>query len=218
MRPGGRTALLDALFLGALIGLAAFPPVLAQGSGSGSGSGPPDEEACTPDQYKGTFEAERFEGARFHDLPGFTRSVYERDHAVITPESRVYSSLPGWKNALGAVLVSPSMPGSHLTMTIVQLLPDSASAKSVKGVERLVFVLHGTITLTEVDTGELGVSGFAYFPADTPGGFVSEGDARVLMFERVYALPPEDETERPVFQSGVTEDLPNIETPGMVRA
>ncbi|KAL0295901.1 UNVERIFIED_CONTAM: (S)-ureidoglycine aminohydrolase [Sesamum angustifolium] len=30
------------------------------------------------------------------DLPGFTRSVYKRDHALITPESHVFSPLPDW--------------------------------------------------------------------------------------------------------------------------
>lgn len=30
------------------------------------------------------------------DLPGFTRSVYKRDHALITPESHVLSPLPEW--------------------------------------------------------------------------------------------------------------------------
>ena len=32
----------------------------------------------------------------FLDLPGYTRSVYKRDHALITPESHVYSPLPDW--------------------------------------------------------------------------------------------------------------------------
>lgn len=30
------------------------------------------------------------------DLPGFTRSVHKRDHALITPESHVFSPLPDW--------------------------------------------------------------------------------------------------------------------------
>jgi (S)-ureidoglycine aminohydrolase len=30
------------------------------------------------------------------DLPGFTRSVYTADHALITPESHVFSPLPEW--------------------------------------------------------------------------------------------------------------------------
>ena len=29
-------------------------------------------------------------------LPGFTRSTYQPDHALITPESRVYAPLLGW--------------------------------------------------------------------------------------------------------------------------
>ena len=30
------------------------------------------------------------------DLPGYSRSAYERDHALITPESRVWANQPGW--------------------------------------------------------------------------------------------------------------------------
>ena len=30
------------------------------------------------------------------DLPGFSRSAYERDHALITPESRVWAGQVGW--------------------------------------------------------------------------------------------------------------------------
>jgi len=33
------------------------------------------------------------------DLPGFTRSGYYTDHALITPESRVYAGLFGWCGA-----------------------------------------------------------------------------------------------------------------------
>lgn len=36
-------------------------------------------------------------GVQFGDLPGFTRSVVERDFALLTPESRVWTSVPGWQ-------------------------------------------------------------------------------------------------------------------------
>uniref|UniRef100_M4FG82 Uncharacterized protein n=1 Tax=Brassica campestris TaxID=3711 RepID=M4FG82_BRACM len=36
------------------------------------------------------------------NLPGYTRSVYKRDHALITPESHVYSPLPDWYEHLGS--------------------------------------------------------------------------------------------------------------------
>jgi (S)-ureidoglycine aminohydrolase len=34
------------------------------------------------------------------DLPGFTRSVFKRDHALITPESHVFGPLPDWYSFL----------------------------------------------------------------------------------------------------------------------
>ena len=54
---------------------------------------------------------ERNHGIEFENLPGFTRGAYERDHALITPESRVYTGMFGWKNTLAAWLVTPAMAG-----------------------------------------------------------------------------------------------------------
>ncbi|GAB2236501.1 hypothetical protein Droror1_Dr00028316 [Drosera rotundifolia] len=54
------------------------------------------------------------------DLPGFTRTVYKSDHALIAPESHVFSPLPEWKNALGAYLLTPAM-GSHLVMYLAKM-------------------------------------------------------------------------------------------------
>lgn len=36
-------------------------------------------------------------GVQAGDLPGFTRSVVERDFALLTPESRVWTSVRGWQ-------------------------------------------------------------------------------------------------------------------------
>jgi len=83
------------------------------------------------------------------DLPGFTRSVFKRDHALITPESHVFSPLPDWYgfirlyflfivsmlmsichalifyplfriNTLGAYLISPAI-GAHFTMYLANM-------------------------------------------------------------------------------------------------
>ncbi len=43
-------------------------------------------QPCAPDRRMG----------HLTDLPGFTRSVYTRDHALITPESRVFAGQPNW--------------------------------------------------------------------------------------------------------------------------
>ncbi len=76
------------------------------------------------------------------ELPGFTRSSYAADHALIAPESRVYSPLLGWcvaaraaavshapptravhrrRDTQGAVLVSPQATGAHFSMYIATL-------------------------------------------------------------------------------------------------
>ncbi|KAE9459233.1 hypothetical protein C3L33_08850, partial [Rhododendron williamsianum] len=65
----------------------------------------------------------------FADLPGFTRSIYKRDHALITPESHVFSPLPDWyirlcyliwANTLGAYLISPVV-GAHFVMYLAKM-------------------------------------------------------------------------------------------------
>nr|KAJ0216865.1 hypothetical protein LSAT_V11C300107260 [Lactuca sativa] len=83
------------------------------------------------------------------DLPGFTRSVYKSDHALITPESHVFSPLPEWSNTLGAYLVSPAM-GAHFVMYIAKMQESSKSGLPPKHVERFVFVVQGLVTLTNV--------------------------------------------------------------------
>jgi hypothetical protein len=45
------------------------------------------------------------------DLPGFTRSVYDRDHALVTPESRVWTGLDGW-----CAVVRPHRTGALLAL------------------------------------------------------------------------------------------------------
>ncbi|GKV51956.1 hypothetical protein SLEP1_g58569 [Rubroshorea leprosula] len=53
--------------------------------------------------------------SHLQDLPSFTRSVYERDHAIITPKSHVFSPLPEWTKTLEAYLITPEM-GAHFVM------------------------------------------------------------------------------------------------------
>jgi hypothetical protein len=70
---------LTRLGAGALVALilaaAAAPRAVAMGTGTGAASPYAVVDA-------------RNSGLEFENLPGFTRSVYERDHAVIAPESR----------------------------------------------------------------------------------------------------------------------------------
>ncbi|KAI3713454.1 hypothetical protein L1987_72031 [Smallanthus sonchifolius] len=152
--------------------------------------------------------------SHLQDLPGFTRSVYRSDHALITPESHVFSPLPAWGNTLGAYLVSPAM-GAHFVMYIAKMQESSKSGLPPKDVERFIFVLQGSVTLTNVSgIGEtLMVDSFAYLPPNSEHLFESYESVTLVVFERRYAYL-ENHIPEPIV--GSTDQQPLLDTPGEV--
>nr|CAD1844972.1 unnamed protein product [Ananas comosus var. bracteatus] len=149
------------------------------------------------------------------DLPGFTRSVYKRDHAVITPESQVFSPLPDWVDTLGAYLISPAM-GAHFTMYLAKMQEDSTSGSPPKDVERFLFVLEGSILLSN-NSGtiyELPVDSYAYIPANVEHSFKCKISATLVIFERRLYVSIEDQYPEQII--GSTDKQPLLETPGEV--
>lgn len=111
------------------------------------------------------------------DLPGFTRSVVARDHALITPESRVFSPLPGWTNTLSAHLVTPAM-GAHFAMSLLMLSGNATSAPSGDGVERFVFVLTGSLTFVEYAEADAAAAASSGNQCSTPGSSACSGELK----------------------------------------
>ena len=178
----------------------------------------------------------RNDGLSFDNLPGFTRGAYERDHALITPESRVYTGLFGWKNTNAAWLVTPAMHGGpQFSMYQALMKPESESGLPVAGAWRFVFVIDGEVLVTEEKpesegastvtstTHTLGHGGYAYFPADHPHKMTSTKGASLLIYEKQY-VPPSGavaaalgpKPSKPTVVVGHTDDQPNIPTPGEV--
>ncbi|KAE8708530.1 (S)-ureidoglycine aminohydrolase [Hibiscus syriacus] len=152
--------------------------------------------------------------SHLQDLPGFTRSVYKRDHALITPESHVFSPLPDWENTLGAYLITPAM-GSHFVMYLAKMQENSKSGLPPAGVERLIFVIQGAVTLTNSSgiSNKLMVDSYAYLPPNFEHSLKCDGSTTLAIFERRYACLDNHITERIV---GSTDKLPLLETPGEV--
>ncbi|PWA97643.1 ureidoglycine aminohydrolase [Artemisia annua] len=150
--------------------------------------------------------------SHLQDLPGFTRSVYKSDHALITPESHVFSPLPDWSNTLGAYLVSPAM-GAHFVMYIAKMQESSKSGLPPKHVERFAFVLQGLVTFTNASgTGQtLTVDSFAYLPPNSEHLFESDESATLVIFERRYSYL-EDHIPEPIV--GSTDQQALLDTPG----
>ncbi|XP_040871881.1 (S)-ureidoglycine aminohydrolase isoform X1 [Glycine max] len=145
------------------------------------------------------------------DLPGFTRSVYKSNHALISPESHVYGPLPDWINTLGTYLISPEM-GSHFVMYLAKLKENSKSGLPLPGVERFIFVLQGAVTLTNA-TGVsqlLKVDSYAYFPPNFEHSIECDAPATIVLIERRYSPLPNHIPEPLV---GSTDKQPLLETP-----
>ncbi|MFS8029709.1 putative (S)-ureidoglycine aminohydrolase [Helianthus anomalus] len=152
--------------------------------------------------------------SHLQDLPGFTRSVYKSDHALITPESHVFSPLPDWSNTLGAYLVSPAM-GAHFVMYIAKMQESAKSGCLPKDVERFVFVLQGSVSLSNVSGIDqtLMVDSYAYLPPNSEHLFESYESATLVVFERRYAYL-ENHVPEPIV--GSTDQQPLLDTPGEV--
>jgi hypothetical protein len=56
----------------------------------------------------------------FAELPGFTRSVYKPNYALVTAESRVWAPHPAWKDSLTAHLISRAS-GAHFSMYFAKM-------------------------------------------------------------------------------------------------
>lgn len=152
--------------------------------------------------------------SNLQDLPGYTRSVYKRDHALITPESHVFSPLPDWSNTLGAYLISPAM-GSHFVMYLAKMQGNSKSAPPPNDVERFIFVIQGEVTLTNVSSisQTMLVDSYVYLPPNFEHSLICDASATLVVFERRYANLENHRTEQ-IF--GSTDKQPLLETPGEI--
>lgn len=97
--------------------------------------------------YTDVFSPERDQGIAFSNLPGFTRSFYDHDHALITHESRVW--LPGlrWTNSETCHLITP-VRNAHFTMYLARMREGSSAAPKAPITERFFFVTDGEIIIT----------------------------------------------------------------------
>jgi (S)-ureidoglycine aminohydrolase len=121
---------------------------------------------------------------------GSTRSSVQRDHALIAPDSFVQSALPGWEKTQGVILISPQM-GARFCQYLAVMDAGGTTGSAPPGVERVLYVLEGEVTLT-VDATEhvLKVGGFSYVPPESPMQLRARTPARLNLFEKSYEPRP----------------------------
>lgn len=131
-------------------------------------------------------------------LAGLTRSVVEPfRYALLTPESRVYGSPPpGWQGPVSAAAVVTPALGAHFAMYLVNASVGASSPVSTtfRGapphMERLLYVLDGTVLIKDGSDGEQSLSqgGYVYYsPGDKMFTSIGAQGASFVLLDRSYA-------------------------------
>jgi (S)-ureidoglycine aminohydrolase len=146
---------------------------------------------------------------------GTTRSRVTSRYALITADTHVNSPLVGWRNASAVVHIAPEM-GARFTQYTANLLAGAASAPPGDGVERFIYVLDGTVSLSaDEKSTELRNGQFAFLPAgvehqistaDKSESRIAAPVARLAVFEKRYQ--PTSLASAPPLRIGDQRDAP----------
>jgi (S)-ureidoglycine aminohydrolase len=121
------------------------------------------------------------------DLFGTTRSRVEHNHALICPDSFVRAPLPGWTNTQGVILIAPQV-GAKFTQYLALMEAGAVSAPPAGGVERVAYVLEGSVSVEMPDKAvrKLAPGGYLFVPAGISIEMRAETASRVNIFEKPY--------------------------------
>jgi (S)-ureidoglycine aminohydrolase len=125
------------------------------------------------------------------NLFGHTRTVVKSRYALITPDGFVPSVLPGWKNAVCVVNISPVMIGPRFTQLHVTLDKDGVGEGNTGTHQYFIYVIEGTGTVgLENRRPRLEAGSYIYLP---PGKDIQIRNAaaapmKVLIFQKPYEV------------------------------
>jgi (S)-ureidoglycine aminohydrolase len=114
-----------------------------------------------------------------------TRSRISHDHALITPESHVQLSPPGWTKATVVYFISPQM-GANFTMFLGNFEAGGEVRRTLDDNEILSYVLDGEAELSAGEKHSLRGGSFFFLPPGTAFTVAAQKQSRVLFFEKMY--------------------------------
>ena len=120
------------------------------------------------------------------DLFGFTRTIVKSRYALITPDGFVSSNLPGWRNVVAVVNISPVMNGPRFTQLQITLEQNGSGAGNSGATENFIYVLDGRCSAKlGGEKFNLTAGCYVYLPTETDfyfGGTVK--GTRLLIFQK----------------------------------
>ncbi|HEY0307620.1 MAG TPA: (S)-ureidoglycine aminohydrolase [Acidobacteriaceae bacterium] len=116
---------------------------------------------------------------------GETRSAYERDHMLLTPDSFVRAPLPGMKNATAIVHVGPAR-GAGFTEYMAEMENGGTLGTVPAFTQRFLYVIDGSVVVDEGKKSTLWPGGYAYLPAGTQHTVTAARQSRVVVIEKAY--------------------------------
>src|ERR1039457_4506987 len=122
------------------------------------------------------------------DLFGFSRTVVKPRYALVTPDGFVPSNLPGWKNAVVVINISPAMNGPRCSQLPTKLGEPSSGEGNTGALEHFYYLLAGSC---RVQIGakkfELKAGGYVFLPPKTGFKFAEATQGtRVLLFQKKF--------------------------------
>ena len=122
------------------------------------------------------------------DSFGFTRTVVKPRYALITPDGFVPSNLPGWKNAVAVVNISPVMNGPRFTQLQITLGESGSGQGNTGTLEHFYYVLAGSCNARVGGKKiELAAGSYLFLPPKTRFSFGSAAaETRLLVFQKKF--------------------------------
>ena len=115
---------------------------------------------------------------------GETRTTYQRDHALLTPDSFVRAPMPGMKGATAIVHAAPAT-GAGFTQYTAEF--EGRGALGPTAGQRFVYVIEGVVTVEfSGKKRRLEKDGYAYLPAGAKHRIAASGAARAVVIEKPY--------------------------------
>lgn len=143
------------------------------------------------------------------EISALTRSVVNRNHAVISPDGYINSKVPGWDNCTVNVIINEQM-GANLCQTLITAQLNCSLSGITKESQIFFYVVEGKCNATiNQEKKSLSKGQFVYIPVGCSYDFneIEEG-TQVLTFHKVYQFLEGQKTPSVLFG-----DAANVEGP-----